>query len=251
MTITISRGRAAVLAACAAALAVVLTVAMFLSGASQPPPSAKAADAPAVGVTVAGTGTVSGTPDALRLSMRVETTAADVSTALAQANAAADKVYKALLADGVAKADLQTSNLSIQTNYDSKGKPNGYQVGESLTAVLRDLGKAGATITKAAEAGGNATRVDGVNLDLSDTSALMTSARDRAFAEAKKKAEQYAQLAGRSLGPVQSISEVVTGNQPGPMAYDSMRSAAGSSPVPIQAGSQDVSVTVTVVFSFA
>ena len=208
------------------------------------------------GITVSGTGKVSGTPDTLLLDLTVSANGDSVSSALAAANKVESKVQKALLGGGVAAKDLKTSRLSIQPNYtySKSGAPsvNGYQVTESVEAKLRDLGKAGGLISSATNAGGNAVRIDGVSLDLEDTGSLVSAARDNAFGEAKAKAEQYAKAAGRSLGSVVSISETVQAPTPrylAPIAY-AQDMAAASAPVPIQAGSQDVGVTVTVVFAF-
>jgi uncharacterized protein YggE len=204
------------------------------------------------GITVTGTGKVTGTPDTLRISLTVSATSPDVDTALSQANTSAKAVQVALLAKGVATKDLQTSNVSIQPSYTSKGQPNGYVVTESLTAALRDLTKAGTTISAAVSAGGDAVRIDGVSFSLEDTSGLIAGARTGAVDDAKAKAEQYAKAAGKSLGEVQSISEIVS--TPNPVYADrglANAAAAGSTAVPVQAGSQDVTVQVTVVYAMA
>ena len=202
------------------------------------------------GITVGGRANVAGTPDTLRLDLSVVATASSVSEALAAANRSADAVQKSLLGNGVEKKDLQTSGLNVQPDYDysSSGTPRlkGYRVSESVSAKLRNLSRAGDAIGKAVGAGGNAVRVDGISLDLEDTGALVSSARDKAFADARTKAEQYAKVAGRSLGDVVSIAEDVATASPISMPASS---AMGKASVPIQPGSQDVSVSVTVVFA--
>ena len=244
------------------ALVTVALLAAYLIGSARPSVAGAATPVAAVrtatgaaspadtGITVTGTGKVTGTPDTLRISMCVTATNQDVDAALASANASAKAVQDALLAEGVATKDLQTSNLSIQPSYTPKGQPSGYVVSEGITASVRDLAKAGATLTAAVTAGGNAVRVDGVSMALEDTSSLVGGARKGAVDDARAKAEQYAQAAGRSLGEVQSISEVVT--SPTPQYYDGRfaASAAGAA-VPIQAGSQELSVQVTVVYALA
>ena len=203
------------------------------------------------GIIVGARASVTGTPDTLRLDLSVVATAPSVSEALVSANRSAGAVQKSLLGNGVQKSDLQTSGLEIQPNYDysSVGTPRlrGYQVSESVSAKLRNLGSAGNAIGKAVSAGGNAVRVNGISVDLEDTGALVSAARDKAFAEAKAKAEQYAKAAGRSLGNAVSIAEGVATPPPSPIADKAVLAASAS--VPIQPGSQDVSVSVTVVFS--
>ena len=141
------------------------------------------------GITVGGRADVAGTPDTLRLDLSVVATAPTVSDALASANRSAGAVQASLLSSGVQKRDLQTSGLDIQPSYDypNGGTPRlkGYQVSESVSAKLRNLEIAGSAIGKAVTAGGNAVRVNGISLDLEGTGALVSAARDKAFADAK------------------------------------------------------------------
>ena len=208
------------------------------------------------GINVGGRAKVAGTPDTLRLDLSVVASASSVSAALASANRSTAAVHKSLLGNNVQKKDLQTSGLNIQPEYDysKNGAPRlkGYQVTESISAQLRDLSRAGDVIGKAVSAGGNAIRVNGISLDLEDTGALVSSARDKAFADAKTKAEQYARAAGRSLGDVISIFEDVTTPPPIAMPYAGLALARDDAKsVPIQPGSQEVSVSVTVVFAMS
>ena len=218
--------------------------------------AAVTAAVPAAGtarITVTGTGNVSGVPNQLSLSMGVQTSAGSVATALRQANAAARSVAAVLRRSGVAASDIQTSGLSIYPNYsNSSGVPSGYQVSEQLTITLRRLSVAGSQISAAARAGGNATTIDGVSLNLSDTSTLLASAREKAVADAKAKAAAYAHALGRPLGAVVSMSEATPAVPfpPLPMAASASGSRAPS-PVPVHPGTQQLSVTVTVVFALA
>ncbi len=261
MTVTITARRAALVVLVVLALTVVHIIgatrsggtpatASTFTGAASTPSTTPAIGGP--GITVGGRANVAGTPDSLRLDLSVVATASSVSEALASANLSGGSVQKSLLDNGVQRKDLQTSGLNIQPEYDysNGGTPRlkGYQVSESVSAKLRNLGRAGDVIGKAVSAGGNAVRVNGISLDLEDTSALVSSAREKAFAEAKTKAEQYAKSAGRGLGDALSISEDVSNPSPIAMPYAGTDSAKSPS-VPIQPGSQDVSVSVTVVFS--
>jgi hypothetical protein len=202
------------------------------------------------GITVTGLGTVNGTPDTLILDLTVTQTKNDVSSALSAANDSMNAVNSALSGKGVANADLKTSGAQIQPNYSSSGTINGYTASESLTATLRDLKTAGSAIGAAASAGGNATRIDNVSLDIDHDSALMTQARTAAFADAKAKAQQYAGAAGEALGKPTQVTETV--NNPGTPIYGGMAASSAARapmPMPIQAGSAQISVTVTVVFA--
>jgi uncharacterized protein YggE len=232
------------LAATALAAAFTVGSATGVVGASADTVTTTTAD----GITVAGVGSVSGTPDVLRMSLRVVVVRPDASTALRDANTVTARIKGQLRNHGVAAADLQTTQLSVNPSY--AGKPAhvvGYQVVQGLAAQLRDLSTAGATITDAITAGGTYLRFDGVYFVLSDDSPLKVQARQRAFAQAKAKADQYAQLSGRSLGAVQSISEDVQ-----PAFYDGGGSggfasaAAAPAALSFDPGTQQVDVHVVV-----
>ncbi len=254
MTITLNRRLLVPLVLVLVALAL---VAAYLLGAARPgaantvalTPIAAQTNASSAGVTVAGSGTVKGTPDTLTVSLSVSSTAPSIDAALASANKASAAVVAALKSHGVGDADLQTSNLSIQPAYTSKGRPSGYRVDEGVVAKLHGLTKAGATLNAAVAAGGNLVRVDGVWVSIDDTDPLKGDARAAAITDARNRAEQYAKAAGRQLGAVQSISEVVS-TAPMYSAQYLPAASPGLSQTSIQAGSQDVTVNVTVVYAF-
>jgi len=201
-------------------------------------------------ITVTGTGNVSGAPNELALSMGVQTNGTSVAAALRQANSAVRSITAVLRRGGVAAPDIQTSGLSIYPNYSgSSGVPDGYQVSEQLTITLRRLSVAGNQISAAARAGGNATVINGVSLNLSDTSTLLAAARAKAVADAKAKATAYARALGRPLGPVVSMSETPV-NQPYPVPeFAAPTASRAAASVPVHPGTQQLSVTVTVIFT--
>jgi len=209
-------------------------------------PATLAAAASSARITVTGTGTVTGTPNQLVLAMGVQVNGPSVSSALGRANDAVVAVTAALRAQGVAAADIQTSGLSIWPSYPSGSQvPNGYSVSESLTATLNRLSAAGTQIYAAVHAGGDATTVSGVSLNLTDDSSLL-AARARAVADAKAKAAQYAKALGEPLGPVVSITDQASAQ---PVQQYGMASAAASKSVPISPGTQQLSVSITAVFA--
>ncbi len=230
-----------------------LLIGAFSLGASHPTgPPAQAAPAELSSqpgrITVAGTGTATGTPNQLVVSMGVQVSSGSVSAALESANEVVSQVTAALTGQGVAAADIQTSGLSIYPNYQSGSPvPISYQVTESLTATLNEIGAAGRQIEDAVLAGGNAVTVDGVSLNLSDDGPLYAAARASAMRDARAKAEQFARAAGEPLGQVLSITPVASSSPP--VFAPNFAASAGSAAVPISPGSQQVSVSVTVVYA--
>jgi uncharacterized protein YggE len=215
--------------------------------ASQPTTGDRARD----GVLVSGTGFVTGRPDVLTVQMGVETQGPTVDRALDLANQAQSRLRDGFTKGGIPERDLQTSGLSIYPQYAKDGRRiSGYQVSEQLSVKLRDLARAGAVISRAAAAGGDATRISGLSFDIEDDSALLAQARRKAFDEAKAKAELYAQASGRGLGRVVSINESVAAPDAGRQA-SADSAAAVAKPVPILPGEQRLSVTASVEWAFS
>jgi uncharacterized protein len=256
LTLTLTRRVVVVGIVTTAALGGALAVGSLLGGPGGSVPAANAATPGTAqptdafpGITVTGTGTVTGTPDVLTLDVSVHGTGGDASAALSDAAATMNRVRASLRGNGVAAADLGTSGLTLQADYRYDGDRqtvDGYSAIESLTAKLRDLHRAGHAISAASAAGGNAAAIDGVSFELEDNTALLASARTAAFADAKAKAGQYAAAAGRTLGPVTRITESVNTTEPVP-GERAAAGAAGAS-VPVDPGTTQESVTVEVVF---
>jgi uncharacterized protein YggE len=229
-----------------------ITAPTVLAAATSPAPSGAPSGA---GISVSGTGQVTGTPNLLRLDSSINVTRPTVTAAMQYANTVMAGVQQKLKSDGVAAADLQTSGLSVQPNYtyaNNTQRLTGYQVSENLSVVLRDLSKAGSIISDAAQVGGDALQISGASLDIDKDDALIASARQAAFADALAKAKTYADASGRTLGAVTSISES-TNSQPVTFDYRMASAAAApeAAPVPIQAGSQDVTVNVAVTWALS
>ena len=199
-------------------------------------------------VTVTGAGEVRGAPDTLRATIGVEATGPDVSSAIDQVNARAAKVTDAVKAAGVATEDIQTQQLSITPSYTSPAPGQvstvgAYQASNTIRVIIRDLPAASKVLDDAVAAGGDQVRLQGLTFSITDDAALISDARERAFADARSSAEQYAKLSDDSLGDVVSIDEGITGGD-APVALDS-RSPAAESMV-IEPGEQTVRVQVTV-----
>ncbi|RJS47364.1 SIMPL domain-containing protein [Nocardioides cavernaquae] len=207
-------------------------------------------------ITLAGQGKVTVVPDRATASLGVQVTKPDAKGAMAEADSLQGKVIAALLAAGVEKSDIRTSGLDLQPEYDyeGRGKPTitGYTVTQTVKVTMKDLKKAGDVLSAAAEAGGNATRINDFKLSVGDKDEAMGEARDKAIADARKKAQQFAKAADRELGKVIRITE--TGSDSGPQPYaqmyaeDSMVTANALKSAPIEPGEQKLSISVKVVW---
>ncbi|WP_333473317.1 SIMPL domain-containing protein [Lolliginicoccus lacisalsi] len=230
-----------------AALSLVLVGALAAAGCSVG--SSSGAEGEQVGISMSGSGIVSGTPDTLRATVGVQVERGSVQEALDAANEAAQRVIDAVREGGVADEDIQTERFSINPRYEFDEGPRtrriaGYEVANQLTIKIRDIDASGSTLDASARAGGDDAVVNGVGFMLEDNAELLRQARERAFEDARQRAEQYAELAGSDLGEVVSIVEDQAPS-PQPFFADTMQGRAESA-VPIEPGSQDVEVRVTV-----
>ncbi len=99
-------------------------------------------------------------------------------------------------------------------------------------------------------AGGNAVTVDNVSLNLTDTGQLMAAARASAVADAQGPGQPVRRRPDEQLGPVISITP---GQQASPV-FTAMPSPTHcrrqqAARVPISPGTQQLSVSITVVYS--
>lgn len=243
--------RPAALAVLALALAAALVAALLSSRGA--PAAADPGPTNADTITVTGVGTANGTPDTLTVDFSVHVTRSTVQEALDAEATAVRRVLGALRDSGVPQSRLQTTDLSLDRHYDRHGTPVGYDARETVEARISPLTHAGETISVGATAAGNSVSVGGLRFDIAHDDALVTRARSNAYADARQRAEQYAQLAGRSLGRVIRVSEHV--NQPAPQPYyyrDAVQATAGATgSVPVAAGKQGLTVRVEVVWALS
>ncbi len=228
-------------------------LAAFLAATPALVPMPALAEAQTPRIVVAASGEYAVVPDMATLRLSVLREGSTAREALDAANAAAAAVIAALKAGGIAERDLQTSGLSVQPQYsypqptDRPQPPKiaGYQVTNTITARLRDLGEVGTVIDEAVTLGVN--QGGDIVFGNADPKPALAEARKRAVQEARAKAEVLALAAGVELGAVREISETAGSPQPLPMESKMMRMQAADS-VPVEAGENTYRVDVQVTF---
>jgi uncharacterized protein YggE len=225
-------------------VAAALAAAVAYAGVGRPD-TARGSAPDARSVTVTGTASVQAVPDQAGFSAGVASNAATAQAALAANATKAASVIEALRSAGVAKADLQTQDVSVSPRWDDRGKQDGFSAHASVQVHVRDVRQAGRLIDAAVAAG--ATETSGPSFDRGDRDALYRTALKDAFAEARLKAATLAGEADASLGRVLRIEE--SSAMPEPMPLE-MRAAAESA-TPVEPGKQEVQASVRVTFSLA
>jgi uncharacterized protein YggE len=201
-------------------------------------------------ITVTGVGTISVVPDAVRFNATVSALATTNADALSAASKSANAVRAALKASAVATKDIRSANISVYPEYnwtqEAGTKITGYRASQSFDVLVRSASKAGSIIEAVVTAGGDNVQLGGVIPVTLNPSAATEDARAAAVANAKSKATSYAKLLGTSVGKVLSLEEQSSPvySSPFPMAKAGM--TADATPVEIDLGEQDVTVTITV-----
>lgn len=204
---------------------------------------------PAPTISVTGSGTVEGTPDTMSFQVGVQTTAGTATAALSENNGRLASVEAALLRSGLKKKDLQTAGLNISENTNNQGVITGFSVNDELEVTMHGLSKAGAVLDAAARAAGNEVQLSGVTFSISNDSTLLAAARARAMRSARTEASQVAKGGGTTLGAIVKVTDQENTNNytyPEPVAFNSATSLRS---VPVETGSEMISVQVAVVYA--
>lgn len=197
-------------------------------------------------LTVTGEAEVQATPDRAAFTAGVQTEALSADDALGATAEAMRAVFAALEAQGVAAADMQTSQLTVDPLWDAppdgrQPRVRGYAASNLVTVRVRDVTKLGALIDAVGTAGAN--RIFGISFDVENPKVGLDDARRRAVEDARARAELLATAAGVTLGPVMSIRES-GGGGPVPM----YARAEAMADMPVAAGTVGLSASVEIVY---
>lgn len=201
-------------------------------------------------LSVIGYGQVSAAPDLALVSLGVMVTEPDVSFAVDQTNLLTEAVRQAMLGEGIADTDIQTSNFNIWSEERYLPMPPGpgaiepelqtlYRVENLMKLTVRDVERVGEVIQSALDSGAN--QVRGVSFGLNDVAPLELLARDDAVLDAELRAKELASALELQLGRPISVSEGAPGASPFPVLLEK----GGGGP-PISGGEINVSIQVNV-----
>ena len=201
-------------------------------------------------IVVSGTGRVAVQPDVADLRLGVAVAKPTVEAARGEAAATMDAILRAVDGAGVARADVRTAMLSVQPRYDYRdGRApvlTGYEIANVVEVSVRDLSALGDVIDATLTAG--ATSMDALSFRLADPRPAEREARRQAMAEARSRADVLAEAAGVT---VQGVSDIVEGQPvrpPGPVAKAQRMALAADAGTPVEAGTLEVAVTVSVTY---
>jgi len=231
--------------AIAASAVTAVAVRAGTGGSTQTSVGAGAVAGPRDTITVVGEGTQNATPDNALISLGVSVRRPTAADAMNTANAEMTALLKAIKGQGVLDADIQTTGISI--DQDQQYNVIAYRAGNTVNVKIHHIVNVGTVIVAAQKAVGDDIQLSGINLQLSDNTTQLKGARQAAMAAASARAKEWANLAGRHLGKVLSVSEVIGGgSSSSPCGAGGQCGGGGGAPV--QAGQVNVTVDVAVVY---
>lgn len=161
-------------------------------------------------INVSGTGTINSDPDTANLSFTVTTDGKTAAEASNKNATESQRLINTLTSSGIDKKDIQTSNFFIfpitkndQFN-SSDNKIVGYRVSNTISALLKNIDKAGSVIDSVTAAGDFT--LNGISFGLADSSSSENEALKKAVADARNKAQVVAQAAGEKISGIKSIT---------------------------------------------
>ena len=201
-------------------------------------------------IVVNGTGRVSVQPDTAELRLGVAVSRPSVGAARLEAGRTMDDILDALEDVGIEREDVRTSLLSVQPRYDYRdGRAPvlaGYDIANLIEVTVRDLEVLGDVVDGTLEAG--ATSMDGLTFRISDPAPAEREARTRAMAEARARADVLAEAADLRIDGVTDIVEGTPVSPPMPLPKAQRLAVAGDGATPVEAGTLEISVTVSVTY---
>lgn len=208
-------------------------------------------DPPAEGsITVSGTGSVAVSPDVADLRLGVAIARPTVDAARAQASTTMAAILAAILRAGVARHDVRTAMLSLQPRYDYRDgtAPTlvGYELSNVVEVTIRDLERVGDVVDGTLKAG--ATSMDSLSFRVADPAPAEGEARFAAMDVARLRAEVLATAAGLTIIGVRDIVEGAAALPADPRFKSERMLMATDAPTPVEPGTTEIRVTVTVAY---
>jgi len=201
-------------------------------------------------IRVTGDARVSAQPDRVQIDLGVQTQAPlsqDAASANARALEAALAAVRKAAGPG---AQLKTVSYSLTPNYQyhtGGGEPTvtGYTALNVVQVTLDDLARSGAVLDAATRAGAN--RVQGIQWTLRDQDTVRAEALREAATRARAEAQVLAGALDLRILRVLTVEESSPQIVPVRTHVAMARAAAGAAeaPTPVEAGTLDVSATVT------
>lgn len=214
---------------------------------------------------VSGEGKVVAVPDVAQVSFGITTEGGTDLAKLQKENSGkSNRVIDFLKEERIDEKDIKTQSYNISPRYQrydcsrsiysgNEARPCppseivGYTISQRILVKIRDLDASGRIMAGVVDNGAN--NVSGPNFTIDDSEEIKNKAREEAITKARKKAEGIADAGNFGLGRLVEINENFYG-MPRAMSakVNSFEEVGGVAAPQIEPGSQDVTVTVELVY---
>ncbi|WP_395043278.1 SIMPL domain-containing protein [Flavobacterium sp.] len=178
-------------------------------------------------VSVTGEGKIKVKPDQVEINFGVENLGKDAQEVKKLNDEKVDKVVKYIKKFGIPLSDFQTTNVTLNRNYDYDKKKYNYQASQNISILLKDVSKYDALMMGLVDNGIN--NISDIEFKSSKIEEHKSEARKAAMRDAKKKAEDYVSVLNQKVGKALLITDNPTNYfQPQPM-YKNMAMAQDAS----------------------
>jgi uncharacterized protein YggE len=203
-------------------------------------------------LNLASYGEVKAAPDTATVSLGVQVQAKTAAAAMAQNAEQMNRVVDALKRAGIPARNIQTSGLSLSTQYayadNQPPRLTGYQAANTVTVNVDDISRLGAPLDAVVGAGAN--QINGIEFGLRDPQKAEDQARLIAVKALQAKAQLYAQATGYRVSRLVNLAEGSSiAAPPQPMVMSMARRAEKATPV--EAGQLTVRVDVSGLYELA
>jgi len=160
-------------------------------------------------LSVVGVGKVDVVPDTANVSAGITiSNAATVDEAQSKINDVNNKIVSSLTALGIDKADIKTSDYSINPNYsynNGQQTQQGFNATATVTIKVKKVDQLGQVVSNVTTAGAN--QVNNTTYSVENPEKYQEEARNMAIQNAKDQAQKLAGQLGIKLGKVTNIVE--------------------------------------------
>ncbi len=212
--------------------------------------------------TLSAEGKVTVIPDIAKISFSVILENTSIEKLTNESNLKMQKVIDFLKSVNVKEKDIKTTNYSLYPVYEEKcfNDNSGfrrcnsvlikYKLDQNVEVIIRDFTKIDAIVGKVAEFGVN--NISNLSFAIEDAEKVQNEAKIQAIKKITDRANEISKATNVKFGRIINISENY--NNYGGYRYDAVSSmkavapAMESAPAPIEAGSKDVTATVSITF---
>lgn len=211
-------------------------------------------------VSVSGIGTVLAQPDMVLMNVSFSHTAPTTKQAKTAAEQTMQPILTILKAENVEDKFLKTTSLNYDVEYEYRNGRRvtlGQRAQQTIVVTVNDMVNTPERFSSILDkiTAIDKVEVQNIQFDIEHKTELFKQSRELAYQKAFDKARQYAELSGRKIGKVLTISEVVSRDVAQTRAFqnnlmfkeEALAMDSGGSGIPT--GEQGVSSEINIVFS--